>query len=294
MEQRPALGPGGGGDRLGPGAPGGFVPGFGRQQRRRPWRRSAASSITGVDRARRPAATDRAASARRVRFGFTASQNARRRRCPARPAAPPRRRRAWRAAVLAFSAVKLRRIEMRRRAADLLEGEIRRPAHRSDSARLDGVGGADLGEIGVRAPAARCRPRATARSDSEPRRLDSASPPAPTSSGKCAKCGTARAQRLEDLDLRRGVGDVILAADDVGDGEVDIVDHRRQGVEEAPVLADQHRIGQGARCRSRPGRGSDRAISPCGCESLKRQCGLRPSASSLARSSAVSVSAARS
>ncbi len=42
-----------------------------------------------------------------------------------------------------------------------------------------------------RAPAARCRLRAEIRSDSEPSRLDSASPPAPTSSGKCAKAGTA-------------------------------------------------------------------------------------------------------
>ncbi len=36
------------------------------------------------------------------------------------------------------------------------------------------------------------------------------------------------AQRLEDLDLRAGIGDVVLAADHVGDAQVDIVDHRGQ------------------------------------------------------------------
>ena len=82
-------------------------------------------------------------------------------------------------------------------------------------------------------------------SDSEPSRLDSASPPAPTSSGKCAKCGTGRAQRLEDLDLGRGVGDMIFAAHDMADGEIDIIGHRRQGVEKGAVLAHQHRIGHG-------------------------------------------------
>ncbi len=38
------------------------------------------------------------------------------------------------------------------------------------------------------------------------------------------------AERLEQGDLDAGVGDVILATDDVGHAEVDVVDHRRQGV----------------------------------------------------------------
>ena len=41
-----------------------------------------------------------------------------------------------------------------------------------------------------------------------------------------AERGRLRAERLEQLDLRRGIGDVVLAADDMGDAEIDIVDHR--------------------------------------------------------------------
>ncbi len=51
------------------------------------------------------------------------------------------------------------------------------------------------------------------------------------------------AQRLEDLDLCAGVADVILAADDVGDAEIDVIDHRGQRVEVAAIGADQHRVG---------------------------------------------------
>ena len=49
---------------------------------------------------------------------------------------------------------------------------------------------------------------------------------------------------LEDLDLHRRVGDVVLAADHVGDAEVDVVDDRGQRVEVGAVLAHQHRVGQ--------------------------------------------------
>src|SRR5690606_28548239 len=52
-------------------------------------------------------------------------------------------------------------------------------------------------------------------------------------------------QRLEDLDLGAGVGDVVLSPDDVGDLHVDVVDDRRQRIEEQPVLADQNRVGHG-------------------------------------------------
>src|SRR5690606_28986185 len=57
--------------------------------------------------------------------------------------------------------------------------------------------------------------------------------------------GNLGPQRLEDLDLGAGVGDVVLAPDDVGDLHVDVVDDRRQRIEEQPVLADQHRVGHG-------------------------------------------------
>ena len=40
-----------------------------------------------------------------------------------------------------------------------------------------------------------------------------------------------RAERGEHLDLGRGVGDMILAAQHMGDAHVDIVDHRGEHVE---------------------------------------------------------------
>ena len=83
-------------------------------------------------------------------------------------------------------------------------------------------------------------------SDRWPRRFDSPSPLAVVSRLWCAKTGAARAERLEDLDLHRRVGDVVLAADHVRDGEVDVVDDRRQRVEIGAVLAHQHRVRERA------------------------------------------------
>ena len=59
-----------------------------------------------------------------------------------------------------------------------------------------------------------------------------------------AEGGRRGAQRLEQLDLRRGVGHMVLAADDMGDAEVDVVDHARQRVEIGAVVPDQHRVRQ--------------------------------------------------
>ena len=50
-------------------------------------------------------------------------------------------------------------------------------------------------------------------------------------------------ERLENLDLHRSVGDVILATDDMRHAEIDVVDHRGQRVEIGFVLAAQDRIG---------------------------------------------------
>lgn len=51
-------------------------------------------------------------------------------------------------------------------------------------------------------------------------------------------------ERLENLDLHRCVHRVILAADDMGYGKIDIVDHRGQGIEIAAVLSHQDRVGE--------------------------------------------------
>src|SRR5215469_2880158 len=52
------------------------------------------------------------------------------------------------------------------------------------------------------------------------------------------------AQRLEYLNLRRGVGYMILAAQNVRDFELRVVHYRGHGVEKTSILADQDRIGQ--------------------------------------------------
>ena len=59
-----------------------------------------------------------------------------------------------------------------------------------------------------------------------------------------AEGGRLCAQRFEQLDLRRGVRDVILAADHMGDAEIDVVDDARQRIEIGAVGAHQHRVGQ--------------------------------------------------
>ena len=98
------------------------------------------------------------------------------------------------------------------------------------------------------------------------------------------------AERLEDLDLHRRVGDVVLAADDMGDAKVDVVDDGRQGVEIGAVLAPQHRIGQ---------RGAvDMAFAahqvvPAHASSLEPEAPVRPAALRLQRGAIVGRQAQR-
>ena len=54
----------------------------------------------------------------------------------------------------------------------------------------------------------------------------------------------AGAERLEQLDLRSRVGDVIFASDDVGDAVINVVDDRRHGVDDPSVLTHQNRVRQ--------------------------------------------------
>ena len=64
-----------------------------------------------------------------------------------------------------------------------------------------------------------------------------------------------RAQRREHLELKPGIGDMVLAAHDMGHAHVDIVDHARQHVEPAAVLAADHRIAEQGRDRNAGARG---------------------------------------
>lgn len=52
------------------------------------------------------------------------------------------------------------------------------------------------------------------------------------------------AQRLEKRDLNAGVGDMVVATDDMRDAEVDIVDDGGQRIKVRAVLAHQHRVRQ--------------------------------------------------
>ena len=60
--------------------------------------------------------------------------------------------------------------------------------------------------------------------------------------GQMAEFRRRCAQGQEQLDLGAGVGHVVGAADHVADGKVDVVHDGGEGVEVAPIGADQHRI----------------------------------------------------
>ena len=60
--------------------------------------------------------------------------------------------------------------------------------------------------------------------------------------GLVRELGRLRPQRLKHLDLSRAVGDVILAANNVGYVEVDIVNDAWQQIEPAAVLPPDDRI----------------------------------------------------
>ena len=83
--------------------------------------------------------------------------------------------------------------------------------------------------------------------DSEPRRFDSPAPSAPDQKAVMGIGRNGAAQRPGDFDLHRRIHHMVLAADHMGDAELDVIDDRRQRVEIAAILADQHRIGQGRR-----------------------------------------------
>jgi len=63
------------------------------------------------------------------------------------------------------------------------------------------------------------------------------------------KFGRLRAQRVEHLDLHRSIGDMILAAHDMGDPHVDIVDRRGQHIEPAAVFPPDDGIGEQRRVK---------------------------------------------
>jgi hypothetical protein len=113
--------------------------------------------------------------------------------------------------------------------------------------------------------------------------LDSFEPSGPWISGICAITGTVPAERLVDLRLARGVGEVIVAADDVGDAHVVIVDHDGEHVGRRAVGAQQHEIVEDRFCQTtRPCTWSSTTVSPSS-GAFRRMTGLAPSGASADR-----------
>jgi hypothetical protein len=75
-----------------------------------------------------------------------------------------------------------------------------------------------------------------------PRRASKAAMASASMSRDAGRQSTTNSERAEDLDLGGAAGHMVLAADHVGDGEGDVVDHRGEAVELAAVGAHQHGI----------------------------------------------------
>ena len=67
-------------------------------------------------------------------------------------------------------------------------------------------------------------------------------PSGATSSGRCANCGASTPSAFEDEQVLEGVGEVILAADDVADAEIGIVDARGEVIGRHSVRAQQGEV----------------------------------------------------
>ena len=54
-------------------------------------------------------------------------------------------------------------------------------------------------------------------------------------------------QSLKQLDLRRRIGHMVLAANDMADLEINIINDAWQCIKIAPALPDHHRVGKRSR-----------------------------------------------
>ena len=52
------------------------------------------------------------------------------------------------------------------------------------------------------------------------------------------------AERLNQFDLRAAIGDVVFAANDMGDIHIQIIDHTRQCIQPCAIGAANNRVGQ--------------------------------------------------
>ena len=183
--------------------------------------------------------------------------------CGAAAANPPRsRRRGRRSATAAIielveqpgvEQLDLVRVEMRRRPAEMREVEARRRARRGwRPARPAAT--CRSARAATAAPSARRPPRADARRRRS--RAASTACPRPRPAAPRARTAAARRPAPRTSAICDGaVRDMVLAAHDVGDAKVDVVDHARQQVEPAAVLAPDDRVAEQLRDRTSARRG---------------------------------------
>ena len=106
-------------------------------------------------------------------------------------------------------------------------------------------------------------------------------------SGRWANGRQLVAERPEQEDVLRGVREVVLAADDVGDLHRGVVDHDREVVERRPVGTDDDEVAAEVRDVDLDAAADDVVESDDALADPEAERGLRPSASNAARSSAV-------
>ena len=118
-------------------------------------------------------------------------------------------------------------------------------------------------QVVAHAPRAGSPWRGRPRRPSAPWRLDSLAPSGPWISGMWAMTGTVQPMRLVDLRLARGVGQVVVAADDVGHAHVVVVDHDGEHVGRRAVGAQQMKSSRSSFCQvTRPCTRSSTTVSP--------------------------------
>ena len=137
--------------------------------------------------------------------------------------------------------LQLGEVETRRGAAEAAEIERVDQRRRIDE-RLDGQAGADPGQLGDQS--LRLDPRLAQRLDAERAEPLRELALRADQQGLMRESGRRRAERLEHLQLEPGIGDMILAAHDMGHGHLDIVDRARQHVEPGAVGAADDGIAE--------------------------------------------------
>ena len=131
-------------------------------------------------------------------------------------------------------------IEFRRRASEMREIEIGHAVVEMDP-RLDRIGGAESGQQAVQGHRLQTRFALVPNRQ----RTEALGERFALRTGEERKMSVGRgriSQGLRDLDLNSCVGDMVFAANDMGDSHLAVVDDGGQRIERGPILPDQYRI----------------------------------------------------